>query len=153
MAAFRCCGHQHDSNLGTSSNTQRYSRSYTSLSTGLQCLLLACSSSIRIVYVALHLIAWQVPFTSQIQRVLWRASSIFVTIYVPISCLTIFCTIMYLSLIKGKLESLSHRVVLGLLILLCLLYFIFFVFARVYLLLECFISLPYPPKEVYEQPQ
>jgi hypothetical protein len=117
-------------------------------------------------YGGFHLLAWQAPFTSFIQQLLWRvcASAIAASgpfllalaliaqiaeqIYSPIVTASDLWWRPVTSLVQ--VCEILLRVCIWVLVVACLLSYLF---ARTYLVVECFISLPYLPESVLEEPR
>jgi hypothetical protein len=96
-----------------------------------------------IIYGGIHLLAWNAPFTIEAQRILWRSSALILATSGP-----------WLSVlgILNRVIPRKHRIRHLLTVVAFLSLFIYSV-ARVYLIVECFVSLPYLPDPVYQQVQ
>lgn len=100
-------------------------------------------------YGGLHLIAWNAPFPNHIQRLLWRMSGIYLATSVPV-------LIIIMELIeKSQLDALLSwvKVMLFAFLLLTLSAMFMYLFCRVYLVVECFLSLSHLPDSVFDVPQ
>ena len=104
-------------------------------------------------YGAIHLLAWNAPFTSPMQRQLWQISAISVAASGPallgfklwlVGCERL---IRYLHMRKREMWLSSPALGYG------IAYSLLYLFARTYLVVECFISLAYLPDVVFQQPQ
>ena len=103
-----------------------------------------------ILYGGFHLLAWNAPFTSTSQRTLWRVSGIVIAASAPlVGAIILFFGLLNLLFesfeIDADLQVFFGMVILGLFSLL-------YLFARAYLIIECFIYLPYLPDTVFQQP-
>ena len=116
----------------------------------------------RLCYGGLHLSAWAAPFTTHAEELLWRISAVFLVGSGPM----LFIHRTYLEPLRHRLiikrmvaTSFLGKILLGtinkLLVFktlkfLCL---VFYLFSRVYLILECYFSLPYLPDSAFALPQ
>jgi hypothetical protein len=121
-------------------------------------LLMLFSCTLGTAYGVLHLLAWHVPFSSKAEQMLWRTSGVLVTSFVPVITLASFSFAFLFVCLKGchGCSARSYRpnaTTVWLIVVLEIVLGVFCIFARFYLVLECFISLPYMLAEVYEQPQ
>ena len=104
-------------------------------------------------YGGIHLLAWQAPFTSDVQHILWQISALAVTGSGPA-----FLIIYTLSWIRRRLTySRGWNALFGLVIFSSLLFcylalMVLYMLARLYLVVECFISFAYLPDTVFLQP-
>lgn len=114
------------------------------------------------IYGLVHLIAWNGPFTSLVQRWMWRASCLFIAspasvIMIGYAALTIhdnYSEILQIIFVRTTViqRIFPSRRILWIIItggMLALPYLA----ARVFLLVECFINLSQLPPEVYQVPQ
>jgi hypothetical protein len=123
-------------------------------------LLQLVSNTIGILYGGIHLLAWNAPFHSKHEQILWRTSGILVTrtLVVLLFLFRGFINIVSCLLSgsrKGKERASPYQrssVATWLGIILLWASVIVYAFARLYLVLECLISLPFVPAEVYVQP-
>ncbi|PVH97583.1 hypothetical protein DM02DRAFT_684776, partial [Periconia macrospinosa] len=105
-----------------------------------------------IVYGGLHLLAWNAPFPTLAQQLLWRISTTTLTASGPI-----FTLGMGVSFIGEWLDERMNVdewvlfIVVIPYVLFCL-YVVFYIFCRVYLVVECFITLPYLPPSAFKVP-
>jgi len=108
-------------------------------------------------YGGLHLLAWNAPFTSAAQLHLWRTSGILMAASGPVAFLLWLgfngVRMLMHFLQKGSPKSQSDAFALFLLpllaiVVLCILY----LSARVYLVVECYISLAYLPESITKHP-
>jgi hypothetical protein len=109
---------------------------------------LAAFTIAGLLYGGLHLVAWNSPFTSHTQCLLWRISGIAIAASGP--------AVLMLMLISFVLANtmgvytfngsyfLSDILVMG--------FFMFYFFARTYLVIECFLSFAYLSPSVVQQP-
>ena len=122
-------------------------------------LLLALNTS-GILYGGLHLLAWNAQFRTDRQKSLWRLASFLIMTFVPASNIILLTENLIFLGINAKIVG--HRMMVrfhrsfyrfkiaqicflaGLLTYLC---------ARIYLVVECFISLSHSPDEVYDLPR
>lgn len=105
-----------------------------------------------ILYGALHLLAWNASFTSKPQDILWRVSGIAIALSGPV--VVVFILLFWLLRLLLKCLNLNFETWRGLLgfSILCP-FLLFYLFARAYLVIECFIYLSYLPDSVFQQPQ
>ena len=122
-------------------------------------LLLALNAS-GILYGGLHLLAWNAQFSTDGQKGYWRLASLLIMTFVPASNVVLLIeNLMFLGIDakivgyrmlvgfhKGfyRLKIAQICFLLGLLVYFC---------ARLYLVVECFISLSHSPDEVYDLPK
>ena len=111
-------------------------------------------------YGSLHLLAWTAPFTSHPQTMLWRISAAAVAASGPV-----FVVLAVLSryLIKttggnGKDPDppdipTSRWVAVAIIMVMGGSYTLFYLVARAYLVVECFISFAYLPEAIFQEPQ
>lgn len=92
-----------------------------------------------ILYGGLHALGWNAPFPTALQRILWRVSSVSLMVSTPVGTLVMF----YWA--KG---GQSHWILGWISFFILILY----IFARVYLVVECFITLPYLPDSAFQVP-
>ena len=121
-------------------------------------LLLAFNTS-GVLYGGLHLLAWNAQFGTDLQRGLWRMASLFIITLVPASTMVLLTeNLMFIAIdaktvghkiLKGFYRGLYRFKVMQICFLLGLLAY---TWARVYLVVECFISLFHSPVEVYNLP-
>jgi hypothetical protein len=106
-----------------------------------------------IVYGGLHLLAWNAPFKSDVQRLLWKVSALAVAFSGP--AVIVFSLAIE---IIGKLDDYLGYYHLVEVCLECVVPLIvgataiFYVLARTYLVVECFISFAYLPDSAFKQP-
>ena len=124
-----------------------------------QRLLLAFNAS-GVLYGGLHALAWHAKFPTWSQQWLWRFASLFIVSFVPASTMVLLTEILFFTVVNATKErhpategffNLLYRFkiwhilfVSGLLV---------YLWARVYLVVECFISLFHSPVEVYTLPE
>jgi hypothetical protein len=106
-------------------------------------------------YGGIHAIAWNYPFTGHSQRLLWQLSAI--TTVSPCPALVAYgMTLKALMVIDTKYFSVDDSWTMAWIVLtfvaLIFLYLLLYVLARLYLVVECFISLAYLPPVVFTQP-
>ena len=111
-------------------------------------------------YGGLHVLAWQAPFSTQAQEKLWRICSVVLASSGFLA--TIFFYLMHLlsvyiddmmdpaSSIFRAFDQLGRWPTILCMGLILLSYCLLYVFARVYLVVECFINLAHLPEGVYE---
>jgi hypothetical protein len=102
-------------------------------------------------YGGLHLLAWHSPFLSRTQTLLWRVSALVIGASGP--ALMILGLIQWLDNREQRVYSRMKIVTKKLTGVSKSLYSFFYLFARAYLVVECFISLAYLPDGVFEQPR
>ena len=125
-------------------------------------LLLAFNLS-GILYGGLHVLAWNAKFATDLQGGLWRLASCFIIGFAPASTLVLLTEKVFFAVVnvrtvrrkstKRVLESffnLMYRYKIWLV--LFLLGLLAYLWARVYLVVECFISLFHSPDGVYNLP-
>ena len=98
-----------------------------------------------LVYGAIHLLAWNAPFPTDAERVLWQASGI---------VLAISGIIFSLRLVTPEYNT-GHSAddtLAEMLYTFIILMLLCYVAARMYLVVECFLSLTYLPDPVFESP-
>jgi hypothetical protein len=108
-------------------------------------------------YGAMHLVAWSYPFTGNIQEKLWRISGLAIAASGP--------SLLILALLLRaiwRLEDIVNSSVtfsrgigiftscLSVVAIIC--FVLFYICARVFLVVECFISFAYLPDDVFQQP-
>lgn len=110
-------------------------------------------------YGAIHLLAWEGPFHSHIECLLWRISGILIAasglVILGQSAFSTLFDIIYKSystVIGSTLETFGLGLVLILLPSLIIL-LVFYLLARTYLIIACFLTLPYLPDSAFQQPQ
>lgn len=124
-------------------------------------------------YGALHLLAWNPPVSSHTQILMWRISGITLAVsaVVPIAglCTMVACFIMYdklekaiawkgiVSKVPKWISNMAYYVMWVMVLISALLFYavaigggLLYVFSRVYLLVECVISIPYLPDNVFQ---
>jgi len=127
-------------------------RAYTTSSDGL---ILLCAYTVSgLAYGSLHLVAWKFPFTSHVQELLWRISGLAIASsgpgFIILSIVVWPFTYTFRKSPSGHIiERFSLLVITGV----YFLYLLFYVVARAYLVVECFISLAYLPDVVFQQPR
>jgi hypothetical protein len=119
-----------------------------------------------LVYGGIHLTAWAAPFRSATQLLLWRMSGLVIAgSGLGVAFLLVAATIMHFmdkirfSIVRRSpflqrffnfpcnvLTNISFYL---LIFSVCVLY----LFARAYLVIECFLSLPYSPTDIFKQPE
>ncbi|KAF2800696.1 hypothetical protein K505DRAFT_412747 [Melanomma pulvis-pyrius CBS 109.77] len=104
-----------------------------------------CISSLC--YGGIHLTAWSAPFRTPLQMVLWRLSSLGLTMSGPAMLIWIAYDWVYDILEEKQLNCLSYAGPAIFLLFLC-----FYVFCRVFLVVECFIGITQVPDSVYQVP-
>jgi hypothetical protein len=100
------------------------------------------------VYGGLHLLAWNAPFHASIYGILWKISGI-------VTASLLILPLSFLLLILGVHFSTSFRlgkVMVGLCLMGTIFFALLYVFARVYLVFESFLSLAYLPESVLTTP-
>jgi hypothetical protein len=136
----------------------------TGLPIWMSMFLALSSSTLGIAYGALHLLAWHAPFSSELEQTLWRVSAVLVTSTVPSVASVWWLLFMVAACLSRKFQRpIFHYRAWNSSIVSAVIWSIFFIaswaliisytLARLYLVLECFISLPHVPAAVYEQPQ
>lgn len=122
-------------------------------------LLLALNTS-GILYGGLHLLAWNAQFSTDRQKGLWRVASFLIMTFVPAS--NVILLIENLMFLGINAKIVGHRMMVGLhksfyrlkIAQICFLLGLFtYLCARIYLVVECFISLSHSPDEVYNLPK
>jgi hypothetical protein len=113
-------------------------------------------------YGGLHLFAWIAPFPNQTQHLLWNISGLAVIVSGPfLVTLLSFMDLMISSDTRlenrtlSRLESIVYDLMLVPLLLGLILAIAgvgFYLFARTYLVVECFISFAYLPESAFKQP-
>jgi len=98
-----------------------------------------------LIYGGLHLFAWNSPFTGRVQQLLWEISGI--TIISSGAVLFLFAVAFSL---KGKFTIPRSGPLEYVLSVFLYLYFIFYLCARIFLVVECFISFAYLPDAVFQ---
>lgn len=112
-------------------------------------------------YGGIHLTAWNAPFLTHVQMILWKVACLGTAAFGPVACIFLPLLLAWDDFEKSgeKDKKLGHiaaetyvstvfyfgSFVLSLLIL-------FYVFCRVFLVVECFIALSHLPDTVYEIP-
>ena len=113
-----------------------------------------------IMYGGLHVLAWNAKFATCLQKLLWQFASMIVITFVPASTVVVLAEKLMFTLVKAK--TVGHKPTEGFYVLLYhfKIWLIFFILAllaylwdRVYLVVECFISLFHSPVEVYNLPK
>ena len=113
-----------------------------------------------IMYGGLHVLAWNAKFATGLQNLLWQFASMIVITFVPASTVVVLAEKLMFTLVKAK--TVGHKPTEGFYVLLYrfkiwLIFFILallaYLWARVYLVVECFISLFHSPVEVYNLPK
>ncbi len=126
-------------------------------------LLLAFNAS-GVLYGGLHMLAWHAKFPTWSQQYLWRFASLFIVSFVPASTMVLLTENLFFMVVKMVVNArtVGHRVSEGFF---NLLYrfkiwhilsvsgLLAYLWARVYLVVECFISLFHSPIEVYTLPE
>lgn len=121
-------------------------------------LLLAFNAS-GVLYGGLHMLAWHAKFPTWSQQYLWRFASLFIVSFVPASTMVLLTEKLFFMVVNARIVG--HRATEGFFNLLYRfkVWHILFVsgllgylWARVYLVVECFISLFHSPIEVYTLP-
>jgi hypothetical protein len=126
----------------------------------------------RAIYGGLHMFGWNAPFTSRPQLLLWPISSIAITasgLFIPLMGLT-YWTIWilgqkggvelifdegetsWLRILRSYCGLLLRIAAAALLFVILMAGVLFYLFARAYLVVECFISLAYLPDSAFKQP-
>jgi hypothetical protein len=121
--------------------------------------------SASLIYGGLHLLAWDAPFVSHKQTILWKTSALAIVASGPVILMLHAHGTLLLKCCEPVRQVHSQRsfyfwvryLILPLFIhlqyLLAFTLPLLYVFARVYLVVECFISLSYLPRAVFIQPQ
>lgn len=93
-----------------------------------------------VVFGSLHITAWNLTFPTELERTLWRATSIWCAVALPVSMLVLFCNVIF-----------QRGGGCGLIIvtILCTLVGLGYVLARLYLMVEIFRSLCFLPPNAY----
>jgi len=112
-----------------------------------------------LIYGGLHELAWQAPFTSHAQKLLWRICATALTA----SGGAVILSALFLRLIWDlivRVESYQNDAgnIIGAFVaagtfMLVFLAAVFYLFSRAYLVIECFLSLAYLPDAVFQQPR
>ena len=101
-----------------------------------------------LVYGGIHLLAWYEPFHTHVERLLWRISAITIAAsgFTLVLWFWISIDLLEIGRVSSKvLETFGYfTTILGILL---------YLFARTFLVVECFISLPYLPDSSFSQPQ
>lgn len=98
-----------------------------------------------LLYGGLHMLAWTAPFHTRTQMILWRMSSLSLVVSGPAILAGSRLLIMLVALDFGFLKY--PMVFIVSLLIFC--FVIFYIFVRVYLIVECFLSLTHSPDSVY----
>ena len=125
-------------------------------------LLLAFNIS-GILYGGLHMLAWNAKFATDLQGGLWRLASCFIVGFVPASTLVLLTEKLFFAVVNARsvghkptrkfwesFFNLMYRYKVWLVFF--LLGLLAYLWARVYLVVECFISLFHSPDGVYNLP-
>lgn len=107
-------------------------------------------SIVALVYGGLHLLAWNAPFHTRIEETLWKISGIFVASIGPMS-------IAYAGLLSVTDKLFRHIGPWPIIVekinqFFGVSYLLFYLFARVYLVVECFIEVAYLPDSAFTTP-
>jgi len=119
-------------------------------------------------YGLLHIAAWNAPFRSHVEQLLWRISSLTLAIsgFIPLVVWALLVIVVYLNdnVVKrlrrkmGGFKIPDFLKIPMVFVLFCLVSLIIaggaliYVFSRVYLLVECFLALPYLPPSTLKMP-
>lgn len=109
---------------------------------------------VGILYGGLHLLAWNAPFNTNVERLMWQISGIAIASFGPL--FSVLCRTWYLGRFKpfklyrsgGSIISLGRK--LEALISVC--YSPLYLLARLYLVVECFVDLPCLPDSAFTTP-
>lgn len=108
-------------------------------------------------YGALHLLAWNSPFTSVAQKTLWRISAVAIAasgaivIFLGWLCRWLFVTREDIP-DNSYFRKLWNEMSIWIIVAIVVLFLLFYLFARAYLVVECFVSVAYLPERVFQQP-
>jgi hypothetical protein len=105
-----------------------------------------------LVYGAIHLTAWNAPFDSAVQRTLWRASGLILTV-ASVAFVVLFMLWVWVmdgfgedrKFLRGIIGTIGGVLFASLIAA--------YLFARCFLVVECFLSFRHLPAEVYQVPQ
>jgi hypothetical protein len=95
-----------------------------------------------LVYGGMHMLAWTAAFASAAEQALWRGSAVVLLV----SGFVLLCSVVFA---LNDSFLLLQALVYGLLMFLAL----FYVLARVCLVVECFLELQHLPAQVFETPR
>ncbi len=121
-------------------------------------LLLAFNAS-GVLYGGLHMLAWHAKFPTWSQQWLWRFALLFIVSFVPASTMVLLTENLFFMVVNAR--TVGHRATEGFFNLLYrfkVWHILFasgllgYLWARVYLVVECFISLFHSPIEAYTLP-
>jgi hypothetical protein len=105
-------------------------------------------------YGGLHLIAWNYPFLFPTQQFLWKLSGLTVAasgvVLIPVGVLFAFA---YDCADQRGHADISMAIMLTCYVLFCIPFAGFYLFARGYLVVACFLTFPYLPAAVFQQPE
>ncbi|KAG8424862.1 hypothetical protein J3458_001620 [Metarhizium acridum] len=109
-------------------------------------------------YGALHLLAWNSPFSSVAQKKLWRISAVAIAASGAIVILLgLLCRWLVVAREDMPDDSYFRRLwnimFIGIIVAIVVLFLLFYLFSRVYLVIECFVSMAYLPEGVFQQPK
>ncbi|THX54340.1 hypothetical protein D6D06_05561 [Aureobasidium pullulans] len=109
---------------------------------------------VELLYGGLHLLAWNAPFNTSIERIMWQISGIAIAIVGPLF------PVLYQAWHHGRFHPFelyhsgrpltAHRKKLEAFIFDC--YAPLYLLARLYLVVECFVDLPYLPDSAFTTP-
>lgn len=105
---------------------------------------LAAFTIAGLLYGGLHLIAWNSPFISRTQRLLWRISGIAIAASGPALLMLKLISFLVACIVVVDNGEIMVVVVMG-----C---FLFYLFARTFLVIECFLSFAYLPSSIIQLP-
>ncbi|THV71660.1 hypothetical protein D6D29_09577 [Aureobasidium pullulans] len=115
-------------------------------------------SIVALVYGGLHLLAWNAPFNTTVEAILWKISGISVASIGPASAIFVGC-VSVIDHPPASSPSIRGALWLILGIILWTIGFLFiggyillYLFARVYLVVECFIEVAYLPDSAFTTP-
>ncbi|KAL9115168.1 MAG: hypothetical protein Q9227_000962 [Pyrenula ochraceoflavens] len=108
-----------------------------------------------LVYGTLHLLLWDGPFRSGTERLLWRVAAVTVAASGPAFMMALITGLMIVKWYKASLillpcfalpllELLNIALIAGTSL---------YIMSRLYMVVECFVSLPYLPNSSFKQPQ
>jgi hypothetical protein len=105
-------------------------------------------------YGGIHLIAWNYPFPSAVQQLLWKVSGITIaTSGVAFGFLVAYVALLtFFGCFEGE-DTLLQDVCGWSSVVIMLLFGVMYLFARAYLVIACFLTFPYLPPEVFKQPE
>lgn len=108
-------------------------------------------------YGALHLLAWNSPSTSVAQKTPWRISAVaiaasgVIVIFLGWLCRWLVVTREDIP-DNSYFRKLWNEMSIWIIVAIVVLFLLFHLFARAYLVVECFVSVAYLPERVFQQP-